>query len=141
MLLTKWPLFCKLANILGGSHPKFYLQAIKYNQENNYAFSRMCTIDPFFCMIPVHYWRPFGDYCCLSMVNEPDHYLLPNIADVTSNLHRKQIFSKFDLLKGYYQVPINPENIVKTNIITSFRTHTINCSCFGLHNSGATFNP
>ena len=39
------------------------------------------------------------------MVTEPDHYPLPNIADVTTYLHGAEIFSKLDLLKGYYQGP------------------------------------
>ncbi|XP_037787747.1 uncharacterized protein LOC119583347 [Penaeus monodon] len=54
--------------------------------------------------------RPCGDYRCLDMPMEPDHYLLPNIADVTSST-APRFFSKLDLLKGYYQVPMHPEDI------------------------------
>ena len=45
--------------------------------------------------------RPCGAYCCLGMITEPNHYFLPNMADVTSSLHGAQVFSKLDLLKGY----------------------------------------
>ena len=83
--------------------------------------------------------RPCGDYRRLNMQTEPDHYPLPNITDVTSYLHGAQIFSKLDLLKGYYQVPMNPADIPKTAITTPFGTYTFNYSCFGLRNSGATF--
>ena len=83
--------------------------------------------------------RPCGDYRRLNMVTEPDHYPLPNIADVTSYLHGAKIFSTLDLLKGYYQVPMNPADIPKTALTTPFGTYTFNYSCFGLRNAGATF--
>ncbi|XP_068240215.1 uncharacterized protein [Palaemon carinicauda] len=39
-----------------------------------------------------------GDCRRLNMQTEPDHYLLPNIADVTSYLHKAKVFSTLDLL-------------------------------------------
>ena len=83
--------------------------------------------------------RPCGDYRRLNMITEPDHYPLPNISDVTTYLHGASIFSKLDLLKGYFQVPVNKEDIPKTAITTPFGTYTFNYSCFGLRNAGATF--
>ena len=58
--------------------------------------------------------RPCGDYRRLSKMTEPDHYPLPNIVDITTYLHGAKIFSKLDLLKGYYQVPMHPDDIPKT---------------------------
>jgi len=84
-------------------------------------------------------WRPCGDYRRLNLVTEPDHYPLPNMADLTSTLHGAKVFSKLDLLKGYFQVPVYPEDIPKTAVITPFGTYTFNYSTFGLRNSGATF--
>ena len=83
--------------------------------------------------------RPCGDYRRLNMMTEPDHYPTPNISDVTSFLHGAQFFSKLDLLKGYFQVPMHAEDIPKTAITTPFGTFTFNYSCFGLRNAGATF--
>lgn len=65
------------------------------------------------------------------MHTEPDHYSLLSIADVTSFLLSAKIFSKLDLLKGYYQVPVHPKDIQKTTVTTSFGTFTFNYSCFG----------
>lgn len=51
-------------------------------------------------------WRPCDDYRHLILITEPDHYPLPNMADLTSNLHEAKVFSKLDLLKGYFLVPV-----------------------------------
>lgn len=83
--------------------------------------------------------RPCGDYRRLNMQTEPDHYPLPNIADITSFLHGAKVFSKLDLLKGYYQVPVHTPDIPKTAVTTPFGNFTFNYSCFGLRNAGATF--
>ena len=72
-------------------------------------------------------WRPSGD-----------HHQWPNIADVMSNLHGARIFSKLDLVKEYHQPPVYPEDMPKTAIIAPFGTYTFNF-CFGMKNSGATF--
>ena len=83
--------------------------------------------------------RPCSDYRRLNMMTEPDHYPLPNIADVTTHRHGAKIFSKLDLLKGYYQISMHPDDIPKTAITTPFSTYIFNNSCFGLRNAGATF--
>ena len=83
--------------------------------------------------------RPCGDYRRLNNQTEADHYPLPNVNDITSYLHGARVFSKLDLVKGYYQVPMAPEDVPKTAIATPFGTFTFNYSCFGLRNAGATF--
>ncbi|XP_066953257.1 uncharacterized protein [Macrobrachium rosenbergii] len=50
-----------------------------------------------------------------------------------------KIFTKIDLVKGYFQVPVTKEDIEKTAFITCFGLYTFNYSCLGLRNSGATF--
>ena len=84
-------------------------------------------------------WRPCGDYRRLNAQTVPDHYPLPNIADVTTNLNGAKVFSKLDLLKGYFQVPVHPDDVDKTCIITPFGSYVFYFSTFGLRNSGATF--
>ena len=70
--------------------------------------------------------RPCGDYRRLNIKTEPDHYPLPNITDLTSFLNGAAIFSRLDLLKGYYQVPMHPDDIPKTAVTTPFGTFTFN---------------
>lgn len=61
-----------------------------------------------------------------------DRYPLPNITD---QMGGAKIFTKIDLLKGYFQVAVAKEDIEKTAIITCFSTYTFIYSCFGLQNS------
>lgn len=83
--------------------------------------------------------RPCGDYRNLNKQTEPDHYPVPNMADLINSLHGAKVFSKLDLLKGYFQVPVHPEDVPKTAIITPFGSFVFFYSTFGLKNSGATF--
>ena len=84
-------------------------------------------------------WRPCGDYRRLNLITEPDHYPMPNIADFTNSIGTARVFSKLDLLKGYFQVPVHPADVPKTAIITPFGSYVFHYSTFGLRNSGATF--
>ena len=69
----------------------------------------------------------------------PDQYPLLNIADFTSRILGATVFSKLDLQKGYYQVPIASEDIQKTAIVTPFGIFKFLRMPFGLQNPGNTF--
>ncbi|XP_066981699.1 uncharacterized protein [Macrobrachium rosenbergii] len=84
-------------------------------------------------------WRPCSDYRQLNLATEPDHYPLLNMQDLTASFHGAKTFSKLDLLKSYFQVPVAPEDIPKTAIITPFGSYIFAFSTFGLRNVGATF--
>ena len=84
-------------------------------------------------------YRPCGDYRRLNLVTTPDRYPVPNIMDFNANRAGCSVFSKLDLVKGYYQVPRNPEDIPKTAVITPFGLFEFLKMPFGLMNSGCTF--
>ena len=65
-------------------------------------------------------WRPCGDFRRLNNVTIPDRYPLPNIADFTARIAGSTIFSRLDLQKGYYQILMASEDVLKTAIITLF---------------------
>ena len=84
-------------------------------------------------------WRPCGDYCRLNNVTIPDRYPLPNIADFTSRISGSTIFSRLDLQKGYYQIPMAAEDIPKTAIVTPFGMFKFLRLPFGLRNARNKF--
>ena len=84
-------------------------------------------------------WGLFGDYLCLNTVTVTDHYSLPNISDFTSRILGSTVFSKLDLHKGYYQVPMNKDDIQVTDIVTLFGMFEFLRLPFGLRNAGNTF--
>jgi hypothetical protein len=84
-------------------------------------------------------WRPCGDFRRLNLVTEPDVYPLPNMLDFADRLHDCKIFSKIDLRKGYWQVPVRPEDVPKTAVATPFGLFEFLRMPFGLRNAGSSF--
>lgn len=84
-------------------------------------------------------WRPCGDYRRLNLITAADKYPLPNMLDFAARLRGCKVFSKLDLRKGYHQIPMNPDDIKKTAIITPFGLWEFLRMPFGLMNASMTF--
>jgi len=63
-------------------------------------------------------WWFCVDYRRLNAVTEMDCYPLPRMEDALSLLAGTRYFSPLDLQSGYWQVPMHPEDRVKTAFIT-----------------------
>merc|ERR1712026_127309 len=84
-------------------------------------------------------WRPCGDYRNLNNRTVTDSYVVPNLHSLNFQLKDKRVFSRLDLVKGYFQVPVAEASRAKTAVVTPFGTYQFNYMPFGLKNAGATF--
>jgi hypothetical protein len=69
---------------------------------------------------------------------EADIYPLPNMLDFSDRLSGCSVFSKTDLRKGYWQIPVRLEDRKKTEVITPFGLFEFTRMPFGLRNAGRT---
>ena len=84
-------------------------------------------------------WRPCGDYRSLNTQTIPDQYPIPLIQDFTQCLAGSNFFSKIDLVRAYYKIPVEPSDVHKTAVTTPFGLFNFTRPLFGLRNSGQTF--
>src|SRR5215469_12032538 len=84
-------------------------------------------------------WRPCGDFRLLNNQTVPDRYPVPHLQTFTSNLFGTSIYSKIDLVRAFHQIPVAPEDIPKTAVITNFGLFEFLLTPYGLTNAPQTF--
>ncbi|CAB0007775.1 unnamed protein product [Nesidiocoris tenuis] len=84
-------------------------------------------------------YRPCGDYRRLNDITIPDRYPIPRVEDFQHVLRGCTIYSKIDLFKAYFQIPVAEEDRKKTAITTPFGLYEYNVMAFGLRNAPSSF--
>ena len=84
-------------------------------------------------------YRVCGDFRALNERTKADRYPVPNILDFNTQLSGTSIYTTLDLEKAYYHIPVAPEDIEKTAVITPFGLFEHLTMPFGLKNAAQTF--
>ena len=79
------------------------------------------------------------DFRALNQMTVKRRYPMPNVQELFDKLRDAKVFSSLDLQSGYYQIPINKEDIPKTAFLTPVGQFQFKVLCFGLTNAPATF--
>lgn len=79
------------------------------------------------------------DYRKDNSVTKPDAYLLPQIEDSVDQVSSANFVRKFDLLKGYWQVPLSRRAKDISAFIISFGLFSYYVMSFSLQNAPAMF--
>ena len=79
------------------------------------------------------------DYRKVNKVTKPDKFPMPNLTDSVYTAHNMNFFSKIDLTKGYYQIPIQEDSRPLTAFSTQHQQYQFRRLSFGLRNSGIQF--
>ena len=79
------------------------------------------------------------DYRQVNAVMRKDAFPLPRVDDTLDILAGSRLFSTLDLISGYWQVEVKPEDREKTAFVTSEGLYEFNVLPFGMCNGPATF--
>lgn len=79
------------------------------------------------------------DYRALNRVTKPDKFPMPNLTDSIFGLCGVRYFTKLDLIRGYYQMPLEPESKECTAFSTPHGHWHFNRLSFGMRNGPSAF--
>ena len=78
------------------------------------------------------------DYRRLNRITLPDSEPMTSMPALTQKFGKNKYFSKLDLRKGYWQIPVAKEDVYKTAFVTPDGCYECLRMPFGMMNSGAT---
>ncbi|CAB4039476.1 Transposon Ty3-G Gag-Pol poly, partial [Paramuricea clavata] len=84
-------------------------------------------------------WRPCRNYRALNAATKPYRYPVPHVQDYSARPAGCKIFSKIDLVRAYHQIPVAPEDVSKTAVVTPLGVFEFKRSPYGLRNAAQTF--
>lgn len=84
-------------------------------------------------------YRVVIDYRRLNEVTIQDNYPLPRIDDIIDQLGGAKYFSVMDLVSGFHQISLRPEDRFKTGFSVFNEHYEFNCLPYGLINAAPAF--
>ena len=79
------------------------------------------------------------DYRKINAVTVKDKFPMPNLADSIYATHDINFYTKLDMVKGYYQIPLAEDSRQYTAFSTAHNHYQFKTLSFGLTNSGIAF--
>ena len=114
---------------------------IKYMLENDIIevsdspWSSPCILIP----KPNGEYRFCTDYRKVNAVTKTDSYPIPRIDDCIDQIGKSKFVTKFDLLKGYWEIPLSESAKQISAFVTPTGLYQYKVTPFGMKNSGSTF--
>ena len=84
-------------------------------------------------------YRVCQDFRMVNAVTKADSFPIPRIEDCIDKVGHAKYVSKFDLLKGYWQVPLTDRAKEISAFVTSKAFYQFRVMPFGMKNAPATF--
>ena len=84
-------------------------------------------------------FRSCIDYTHLNKACPKDPFALPRIDQVIDSTDGCDLLSLLDAYSGYHQIPLNPDDQLKTAFITPYGPFCYTTMTFDLKNAGATY--
>jgi len=104
-------------------------------EESSSAWSSPCLVQ----QKPDKSWRFITDFRRVNDVTKADSFPLPRIQDLIDEVGNAKYVTKFDLLKGYWQIPLTERAKDVSSFCTASGLYRYLVSPFGMKNSGSTF--
>ena len=79
------------------------------------------------------------DFKAINAITTPLPFYMPRVEEVLERVGKSRVISKINLTKGYYQVPMHPEDIEKTAFICHEGKYEFLRMPFGVRNAPAVF--
>ena len=120
---------------------QYLREEVQYLLENNFIepsqsqWSSPCILVP----KPDGTFRMCTDYRKVNSVTKTDTFPIPRIDDCIDNIGHAKYVTKFDLLKGFYQIPLTDRAKEISAFVTPDGLYQYKVMPFGMKNSPATF--